>query len=136
MEKHPSSLAALAEFFIGFGGNIFKWLLLFWNTFGGKRRKMGIIWQILPFLIKNIISSAKYYICTEVLQFLIFADIKYFHQWPCLDEISSILPIEAYFQHFSIVLDMSRITPFLVEIINPKILLAETFKLFPCLPMP
>ena len=31
------------------------------------------------FFIKNIISSTRYYICTEVLQFLIFADIEYFH---------------------------------------------------------
>ena len=37
------------------------------------------------------------------------------------------------FPHFSIPLNMSRITHFLAEIINHKILLAETFKLFPCL---
>ena len=48
------------------------------------------------FLIKNIISSTRYYICTEVLQFLIFADIRYFHQCPCLDESSAIPPIKAY----------------------------------------
>ena len=36
MEKHPSSLAALAENFRGFGGNIFKLLPLFCDAFGGK----------------------------------------------------------------------------------------------------
>ena len=40
---------------------------------------------------------------------------------------SAILPIEAYFPHFSIGLEMARIPHFLAEIINPKILLAETF---------
>ena len=61
------------------------------------------------------------------LQFSTFADVKYFHKWPCLDESSAILPIEAYFLHFSIASDMSRIVLFLAEIKNVKILLAETF---------
>ena len=37
------------------------------------------------------------------------------------------------FLHFSIALDMSRITHFMAELTSPKILLAETSKLFPCL---
>ena len=43
MKKHPSSLAALAEIFWGFGGNIFKWLPLFCDAFGGKQKKLDII---------------------------------------------------------------------------------------------
>ena len=43
MEKHPSSLASLAEIFWGFGGNIFKWLPLFCDAFGGKQKKLDII---------------------------------------------------------------------------------------------
>ena len=46
MEKYPSSLAALAEIFWGFCGNIFKWLPLFCNAFGGKQKKLDIISKI------------------------------------------------------------------------------------------
>ena len=82
MEKHPSSLALQAEIFWGFGGNILKWLPLFCDAFGGKQKKLDIIWQI-----QNSISSTRCFICT---------DIKYFHQLPYLHESSAILPIEAY----------------------------------------
>ena len=47
MEKNPSSLTVLAEIFWGFGGNIFKWLRLFFNDFGGKQRALEIICQKL-----------------------------------------------------------------------------------------
>ena len=43
MEKHPSSLAALAEIFRGFGGKIFKLLQLFCDAFVGKQKKLDII---------------------------------------------------------------------------------------------
>ena len=133
VEKHPSSLAALADIFWGIGGNISKWVLLVWNTFGGKQRKMENIWQIL------LLFNQKHYYFHQVLyldrdlQFLIFAYIDKFHQWPYLNETSTILPNEAYFPHFSSALDMLKITHFLAEIVNPKILLAETFELFQCL---
>ena len=53
MEKHSSSLAVLAEFFQGFGGNIFQWLPLFCDDFGGKQRKVEIIWEILLLFNQN-----------------------------------------------------------------------------------
>ena len=43
MEKHPSSLAALAEIVWGFAGNIFKCFLFFYDAFGGKQKKLDII---------------------------------------------------------------------------------------------
>ena len=49
-EKHPSSLAALAEIFWGFGGNIFKWLPL----------KLDTIWQIPLLFNQNIICSTSF----------------------------------------------------------------------------
>ena len=46
IEKHPNILAALAEIFLGFGGNIFQWFPLFYDAFGRKQKKLDIVWQI------------------------------------------------------------------------------------------
>ena len=127
MEKHPSSLAALADIFKAlaetFSNGSYCFEILLAENIGNWK----LFDKYFCFSMKNIISSSRYYICTEVLPFLIFADITYFQQWPCLDESSAILSIEAYFLHFPIASEMSRIVLFLAEIKNSKILLAETF---------
>ena len=101
MEKHPSSLAAYKP--SSASGNVLRlWrkhfqmapvvLRCFWWKTEEIRHDLTYTSGF-----KNIISSTRCFICTEVLPFLIFADIKYFHQGPCLHESSAILPMEAYF---------------------------------------
>ena len=60
-EKHPSSLAALAEIVWGFAGNIFKWFLFFYDAFGGKQKKLDIIDKFLCFKSKNVLVPPDFF---------------------------------------------------------------------------
>ena len=66
MEKHPSSLAALAEIFETLAEIFPNGYCCFEILLAENRGNWKIFDKYFCFLIKNIISSARYYIRTEI----------------------------------------------------------------------
>ena len=104
MQKHPSSLALIAEIF-------FKRIPLFCKNIGERQRGLRLIWQILI----GGLDSFLYYV------FYTIHRKRVYHE--------SVFRNLLWIQHFSDIMNMLRIMHFVAENGTPQYLLAETFEL-------